>query len=206
MVQALDMTSLGIRRATPDAVSDPNASDDVLFAAVAKGDEAAFAVLVDRYLPKLLVIATRMLGNPGEADDIAQETLMRVWTKSALWRPGSAKFSTWLHRIAMNLCIDRLRRRSFQPLEDADWVPDNSADPARDTDRAKLKHAVTDALNALPGKQKAAIVLCHYEGYTGKEAAKILGISVLAVQSLLVRARTSLKQTLADYADLGDVE
>ncbi len=178
-------------------------SDEDLFAAVAKGDEAAFAELVDRHLPRLLILATRMLHNPAEADDVAQEALLRVWTKGSLWQTGSAKFSTWLHRITMNLCIDRLRRRTWQPLEDADWVADPAVDPSRDMERSQLKQVVENALDSLPGNQKAAIVLCHYEGFSGKEAAKILGISVLAVQSLLVRARATLRAKLSDYAELG---
>jgi RNA polymerase sigma-70 factor (ECF subfamily) len=176
-------------------------SDEDLFEAVSGGDEAAFAALVDRHLPKVLALATRMTGSHAEADDVAQEALLRVWTRGSLWRPGSAKFGTWLHRVTMNLCIDRLRRRTFQPIEDAETLPDQSSDPASDAESSELKRAVEAALDALPGKQKAAIVLCHYEGFTGKEAAAILGISVLAVQSLLVRARSTLRQTLAGYAD-----
>ena len=100
--------------------------------------------------------------------------------------------------IAVNLCIDKLRRRTFQPIEAAEDVVDASSDPARDADRAELRRAVRAALDSLPGKQKAAVVLCLYEGFTGKEAANILGISVLAVQSLLVRARGTLRVSLAE--------
>ena len=72
--------------------------DEALFAEVMRGDEPAFAVLVDRHLPRILSVATRMLGSASEADDVAQEALLRVWTRGALWRPGTAKFTTWLHR------------------------------------------------------------------------------------------------------------
>ena len=199
------MTSFGSQASSFSRAEYGSASDEDLFAAIAKGDEIAFATVVDRFLPRLLAIGRRMLGNPIEADDVAQEAFLRVWTRSALWRPGGAKVSTWLHRITVNLCIDRLRRRTYQPLEEAEWVPDSRADPARDAHLGEMKRAIDAALAALPGKQKAAIVLCHYEGFSGKEAAQILGISVLAVQSLLVRARASLRTALADYAELGDV-
>ncbi len=179
-------------------------SDEDLFALVAKGDEAAFAILVDRHLPKVLALATKMIGSHAEADDVAQEALLRVWTRSSLWRPGSAKFGTWLHRVTMNLCIDRLRRRTFQPIEDAEAVVDYGSDPEGDAEAAELKRTVQAALDALPTRQKAAVVLCHYEGFTGKEAAAILGVSVLAIQSLLVRARTTLRETLAFYAPEGE--
>ena len=141
----------------PDAVRSPcQLSDEELFAAVAKGDEASFTVLVERHLSRVLVLASRMLGNSAEADDVAQETMLRVWTRGSLWNPGSAKFTTWLHRVAMNLCIDRLRRRTFQPLEDAEMIPDITSNPALDADRSELKRAVQTALDALPGKAKGS--------------------------------------------------
>ncbi len=205
MAHTLSMTAFeSSRRLTIRAVY-LDASDESLFASVAAGDEAAFAVMVDRFLPRLLAIGKRMLGNRVEADDVVQEAFLRVWTRSALWRPGGAKVSTWLHRITVNLCIDRLRRRGFQPIEEAEWIADARADPMRDAHVGELKRAIADALATLPGRQKAAIVLCHYEGFSGKEAAQILGISVLAVQSLLVRARAALRTKLADFAEQGDV-
>ncbi len=188
---------------TPDSAV---MSDEELCMAVAQGDEKAFAVLVDRYLPRLLAVSTRMLANPSEADDVAQEAMLRVWTRSILWQPGSAKFGTWLHRVVINLCIDRLRKRTFRPLEDAAEVVDLTANPQGDSERLQIGRAVREALDQLPGKQKAAVVLCHYEGYTGKEAAAILQISVLAVQSLLVRARAALRLSLAAYAAEGQAD
>ena len=91
-------------------------------------------------------------------------------------------------------------------IEDAAEIVDLFADPEGDSERRQIGRAVRDALDQLPGKQKAAIVLCHYEGYTGKEAAAILQISVLAVQSLLVRARATLRRSLAAYAVSGQVD
>jgi RNA polymerase sigma-70 factor (ECF subfamily) len=179
-----------------------SASDEALFASIAGGDERAFAEIVDRHLQKVATIAARMLNNQAEAEDVAQEAMLKVWTRASLWQPGMAKFSTWLYRVTMNLCIDRMRRDRVKKVEIAETLVDEQADPGRDLERFQLKEAVSRALDALPPRQKAAIVLCHYEGFSGKEAAQTLGVSVLAVQSLLLRARVSLRETLATYAPL----
>jgi RNA polymerase sigma-70 factor (ECF subfamily) len=174
--------------------------DEALFAAVARGDEQAYAELVDRHLQKVVAIAARMLNNQSEAEDVAQEAMLKVWTRASLWRPGMAKFSTWLYRVTVNLCIDRMRRERVVKVELAETYVDASANPARDLEHRQLADAVSTALAALPPRQKAAIVLCHYEGFSGKEAATTMGVSVLAVQSLLLRARVALRETLALYA------
>jgi RNA polymerase sigma-70 factor (ECF subfamily) len=175
-------------------------SDEALFAAVARRDEQAYAELVDRHLQKVVMIAARMLNTQSEAEDIAQEAMLKVWTRASLWRPGMAKFSTWLYRVTINLCIDRMRRERTVKVEIAETYIDESANPARDLERRQLKDAVSAALDQLPPRQKAAIVLCHYEGFSGKEAAAALGVSVLAVQSLLLRARVALRDKLSTFA------
>ena len=182
-----------------------SATDEALFAAIARGDERAYAEIVDRHLQKVVTIAARMLNNQSEAEDVAQEAMLKVWTRASLWRPGMAKFSTWLYRVTVNLCIDRMRRNRVLKVEIPETHVDETANPARDLERRQLKDAVMQALDQLPPRQKAAIVLCHYEGFSGKEAATTLGISVLAVQSLLLRARVALRDSLSPYAaSLGD--
>src|SRR6185312_3621611 len=91
--------------------SNSNDPDEVLLQRIAIGDTAAVSTLVARKLPRLLSLARRMLGDPVEAEDVAQETLMRTWKQAAHWVPGKARIDTWMHRVALNLCYDRLRRR-----------------------------------------------------------------------------------------------
>ena len=175
------------------------ATDEVLFAAIARRDEQAFAEIVDRHLQKVSGIAFRMLNSRSEAEEVAQEAMLKVWTRASLWQPGMAKFSTWLYRVTVNLCIDRMRRQRATLVEINETLVDGRIDPARDMEQRQLRDAVTAALDELPPRQKAVVILCHYEGFSGKEAARMLGVSVLAVQSLLVRARTALRTSLASH-------
>jgi RNA polymerase sigma factor (sigma-70 family) len=92
-------------------LSDGNDPDEVLLAGVSRGEPVAVRQLLDRRLPRILALARRMLNDPGEAEDVAQETFLRAWKQAKGWKPGGARFDTWLHRVALNLCYDRLRRR-----------------------------------------------------------------------------------------------
>lgn len=178
-----------------------DASDDELVALVAQGDEAACALLVERHLARMLSLARRMLGNQADAEEVAQEVFLRVWTHAERWEPGRAQFRTWLHRVATNLCLDRLRRHT---TDDIDSIPEPSSDePGPDVmlERQDLARHVDAALRALPARQRAAIMLTHYQGLTNIEAAETLEISVEAVESLLGRARRQLRVALATERD-----
>ncbi len=149
-----------------------------------------------RHLPKLLSLARRMLGDSAEAEDAVQDTFIRLWTHASRWQPGRAKFETWLYRVAMNQCYDRLRRRPTAPLDEAMAVPDPAAGPAQSLEKAVLAAQIDAALAELPERQRAAIVLCHYQECGNIEASEILGISVEALESLLARGRRALRAKL----------
>lgn len=182
--------------ATPAAVpADPDAD---CLAAAAAGDEAAFARLVDRHLARLHALAWRALGSVAEAEDVAQETLVRAWRQLPDWQPGRALFSTWLHRVALNLVNDRLRaRRESVPIDEA-GLASESASPDRTASDAQRAARVRQALQSLPERQRDAVLLCHFEGLGNIEAAGTLEVSVEALESLLSRARRALRQALAD--------
>lgn len=174
--------------------------DEDLVLRAGRGDQAAIRALVGRKLPRLLSLASRMLGDPVEAEDVAQEACLRMWRQAPNWRPGQARFDTWLHRVALNLCYDRLRRRR-EVLTDA---PPEQEDPAPRADALLeaqgLARRVNLALQALPVRQREAIVLCHYQELGNIEAAGVLGVSVEALESLLSRGRRTLRRSLADLA------
>lgn len=177
------------------------ASDDELVARVAQGDEAACRLLVDRHLTRMISLARRMLGSQADAEEVAQEVFLRVWTHASRWEPGRAQFRTWLHRVATNLCLDRLRRHT---TDDIDSIPEPESDePGPDVllEQRDLARRVDAALQALPARQRAAVTLTHYQGLTNIEAAETLEISVEAVESLLGRARRQLRETLATERD-----
>ncbi|MFN4296109.1 MAG: RNA polymerase sigma factor [Brevundimonas sp.] len=178
-------------------VVDP---DEDLVSRVGQGDPAAIQAMVARKLPRMLALAQRMLNDPSEAEDVAQETMLKAWRQAPRWKPGKARFDTWLHRVALNLCYDRLRRRR-EVLTDA--MPDR-ADPGPAPDHglqaAQLGARVDAALAALPERQREAIVLCHYQELGNIEAAALMEISVEALESLLSRGRRTLRATLAETA------
>lgn len=182
------------------AMRDP---DEELVRRVGAGDKRAASELVRRHLPRMVGLARRMLGDPTEAEDVAQEVFLRVWKHAAAWKPGQAKFETWMHRVAMNLCLDRLRRRGRQGGEVSPETPDARASATRALDDRQRRDRVREALQDLPERQRAALVLCYYQERTNIEAAEILGVSVDALESLLSRARRTLKSVLSsERADL----
>lgn len=172
--------------------------DSALVARVGRGEPAAARVLVAAKLPRILGLATRMLRDSGEAEDVAQEAFVRVWRYASAWQPGRARFDTWLHTVVLNLCRDRLRRRREVT---GDAMPD-LADPTPDAEagliEAERGDAVAAAIASLPERQREAILLVHYQDLSGADAAAVLGISVEALESLLARGRRTLRSRLAE--------
>ncbi|WP_010188389.1 RNA polymerase sigma factor [Sphingomonas sp. PAMC 26605] len=178
---------------------DPDAT---LIARVGCGDQLATRMLVAAKLPRMLALATRMLHDGAEAEDVTQEAFVRIWRTAAAWRPGRARFDTWLHTVVLNLCHDRLRKRR-DLLSD---VMPETADPAPDAETELIEtergHAVSEAIAALPERQREAILLVHYQDLSGPEAAAALEISVEALESLLARGRRSLRGHFAAVQEL----
>ncbi|HKD47161.1 MAG TPA: RNA polymerase sigma factor [Rhizomicrobium sp.] len=182
---------------------DPDAED---VAKAGRGDRDAAARLIARHGAKLLTVAQRMLTNRAEAEDAVQEVFLRLWTHAGRWRPGGAKFETWLYRVTLNQCYDRLRRRPTRPLEEAAELADDTALPGARLSEKQIGREIANALETLPERQKAAILLCHFQECGNIEAAEIMGLSVEALESLLARGRRALRarlQHLKDFAGDG---
>ena len=171
-------------------------SDAALAARTAKGDRLAYAALMKRHLPRTLALTRRMLGNDASAEDAAQEAFIRLWTHAASYDASRALLTTWLTRITTNVCLDRLRKRQEEQWDDS-YDQQLPATQDRDIENRQLAERVDAALRALPDRQRLALVLCHYEDLSMAEAADMMETSVEAVESLLSRARRSLKQSLA---------
>ncbi|WP_281357410.1 RNA polymerase sigma factor [Paraburkholderia agricolaris] len=180
----------------PHALSerDPDAE---LLAGVARQDPAAVRSLVARKLPRLLALATRMLGDRMEAEDVAQEVFVRIWKQAPRWREGEAKVDTWVHRVALNLCYDRLRGRREVPDDDLPDEVDPAALPDATLEARAQDERVREALAALPARQREALVLNYYQEMSNIDAAALMGITVDALESLLARARRNLRAQLA---------
>ncbi|MCR9150602.1 MAG: RNA polymerase sigma factor [Rhodobacteraceae bacterium] len=172
-------------------------SDDDLLARFAAGEAAAARALTLRLTPVALRVAQRMLGDAAEAEDVAQEAMLRLWRIAPDWRPGVARVSTWLYRVTVNLCTDRLRRRRGVGLEAAGEVADGAPAPVSTLIEADRAAALEAALMSLPERQRQAVVLRHIEGLSNPEIADILGIGVEAVESLTARGKRALAALLA---------
>jgi RNA polymerase sigma-70 factor (ECF subfamily) len=165
---------------------------------VAERDTAAYRELVDSLLPRIARFAERLLGNRAESEDVAQETFMKLWTAASTFTP-QARPSTWIYRIAHNLCIDRIRKRRAET--DVESVATSAADrPSGLFARKETSEAVQRALAELPERQRAALTLVHYEGLAAEEAASVLEISIEALESLLARGRRTLRERLRALA------
>lgn len=165
-------------------------------ARIAAGDEQAFADLALPHLRRITAVARRVLGDHGEADDVAQETLVRLWNNAGGLAVPAGGIGGWLARVASNLSIDRLRQR--RPL-DSDALEELSVEGRHDRSlqEADLGRHVRRALDSLPGRQRLALTLFHYEELSMKETADIMETTPEAVESLLGRARRQLKADLA---------
>jgi len=178
--------------------TDGNGEEIRLLARVVAGEGEAFRGLVDRHLPTVLAIARRMLRDDAEAEDVAQETKLRLWRNAAGVELGPNGLRPWLRQVTSNLCIDRMRSgRNIQVVPE---VPEESTPPGqlRYLSERELGARVDAALQALPQRQRLAITLFHYEGMSQIEVGEALGISNEAVESLLARARRALKAVLKE--------
>lgn len=173
----------------------------------AEGDQAAYGRIVGRNIDALTRVAERMLGSRAEAEDVAQDVLLRGWRQTVSWRAGDAKFSTWLHRVALSRCTDRLRARRETSLDDSPEIVDRSPTPEAGLQQQSVALRVRAALATLAERQRAAVVLCHFEEMTNIEAAAALEISIEALESLLSRGRRALRAALQPdrAALLGDL-
>ncbi|MBY4892925.1 RNA polymerase sigma factor [Rhodobacteraceae bacterium N5(2021)] len=176
--------------------------DGALMVLFANGDPEAARLLSERLLPRAFRHAARVLGNRSDAEDVAQDAMLRLWRAAAQWRTdGAAKPSTWLQKVVANLCVDRLRKsgRSVE-LGDDDYAADAPGAEAQMQDKGRME-ALDAALATLPERQRQAVVLRHIEGLSNPEIADALDIGVEAVESLTARGKRALKSALEDQKE-----
>lgn len=180
-------------RENPDIPAD---SDDALMLRVQDRDSDAFRVLIDRHADVPFRIGCRMMGDSSEAEDIAQEAMLRLWNGADSWRGQGPGVAAWLTRVATNLCIDRLRKArrisGDEPPDSIDEAP--PADALVDED--KQARAVRECIGKLGDRQRAAVILTYYEEQPNAAAADDLAMKIKAFESLLFRARKALKDCL----------
>lgn len=175
--------------------TDQLATDEDLIVKVGQGDIRAFETLVARYQKQAIRTAQRFIGDKQEAEDLAQEAFLTIFRKANQYQ-SKASFKTWFFTILLNFCRNAAKKKkpsyfSSTPVEMA-----GANDPDSELDRQILQRALSRAVANLPANQRSAFILCHYENFTYVEAAKSLGVSVKAVESLLVRAKRNLREEL----------
>ena len=170
-------------------------ADQELMERVSRGDAVAFQILVDSGISRILAVARRMLGDDMEAEDVAQDVFLRLWRQADKWDGGRAKVSSWLSRVTVNSCIDRLRARREDTVKELPELA-HQATQVQAMEEEDLQRSMDEALQALPERQRTALVLFHYEDLSMSAVSEIMDASVEAVESLLGRGRRALKKDL----------
>ena len=189
-------------RCRPDPASeaclpDPEATDEDLLAAIGTGDRGAFRQLMLRHAPAMLALAQRVTGSPDDADEVVQESFVRLWTAPGRWRPeGGAAFATWFYRVVLNASLDRRRRRGLAPLEEAEAVADPAPGGLHRAMASQGRSVVAQSLDELPVRQRQALRLFYFGEISAPQAATRLGLSLPSVEALLVRGRKALRRAL----------
>jgi RNA polymerase sigma-70 factor (ECF subfamily) len=169
-------------------------ADEALMVQTAQGSQRAFRILMARHMARAIRIADAIVGSCADSDDVAQEAFVRVWQRASTFDPKVARFTTWLYRIVVNLAIDRARRPRGEPIETALHVTTDEASALANLIAGEDASMVTACMSQLPDRQRAALALFHFEGLSGREAAEAMKMTQKAFESLLVRARATLKQ------------
>ncbi|MBR4127678.1 MAG: sigma-70 family RNA polymerase sigma factor [Alphaproteobacteria bacterium] len=172
-----------------------NLTDEDLMRKIEHSDAQAFQELLSRYEKRVFALAWRLCFDQTEAEDLTQETFLKIWRNAGTWKP-EAKLETWIYRVLYNLFIDSRRRVRGQTEELSEDIRSDEASPEQALIQKRTAQDVVKALNELPDRQKEALVLCYYQEMKAKDAADILSVSQSALEALLFRARQTLKEKL----------
>ncbi|MGJ5083222.1 RNA polymerase sigma factor [Bradyrhizobium sp. HKCCYLS3013] len=170
--------------------------DKDLLDRLATGEELAFRLLVERHIDRAYAIALRIVGNAADAEDVVQDTMLKVWTHRGRWQHGRAKFSTWLYRVVSNRCIDIRRKPRTENVDVVPEVADGKPDAVSVIERAELSDLLEGAMQRLPEQQRIAVILSYHENMSNGEIAEVMDTTVAAVESLLKRGRQHLRDML----------
>lgn len=192
-IRGFSLTEQFIRRKRL-AKFDP---DHELMLRIARKDIDAFRDLLVRHLDRCVKVAERMLGNRQDAEDVMQEVCLKIWKEASRWKP-QAKFSTWLYRVLLNACLDHKRKTVAYVQEELEFIPDKSPSTDERMIEEQSSQHVQNALQRLPDRQRAAVILSYYEDLSNQEAAETMGVGLGAFQQLLFRAKQNLRNELID--------
>ncbi|MEN8264811.1 MAG: sigma-70 family RNA polymerase sigma factor [Nitrospirota bacterium] len=178
--------------------------DEALIQWICKGRHEAFAALVKRHSKRFYSFAYLIIFNKNDAEDIVQEAFLKLWNRPELWDPGrQVKFTTWFYRVIRNLCLDHNKKK--KPLSLSEDMQLSNKQPGQEIllNQKQKQEQLDSLIQELPERQQLALNLCFYEELSNKEAAEIIGVNVKALQSLIMRAKTTLKEKVEKYLDRG---
>lgn len=191
-------------RESSEASGEPlptgDALDRTLMARIVARDRMAFTMIAERHATVALGLAQRIVRNTADAEDVVQESLTRLWVFADRWNPDAARFSSWFYRIVTNQAISRLRRKTNDSIDTIDEPSDATPGPHAQLAGREIGQAIDKAMGRLPDRQRAAIALCYDQGLSCAEAAEAMDVSVGTMESLLFRARRSLREWLSPIA------
>lgn len=166
---------------------------------LAANDDAAFRKLVERHIDRAYAIALRITGNAADAEDVVQDTMLKVWSCRQSWRPGPTKFAAWLYRVIFNRCIDLRRKQRPESMDGLPEPADGRPDAVSVIERNELTNILNVAMQRLPEQQMVAVILSYHENMSNGEIAQVMDTTTAAVESLLKRGRQQLRQLLRQH-------
>lgn len=172
-------------------------------ALVCDGDESAFRELVELHVDKAFALALRILRNAADAEDVVQDTFVKIWAQPSRWQPGRARFSTWLYRVVTNRCLDLCRKPKTGDIDDAPEIADGGADALSMVHTLEVHGLLDRAMSGLPPQQRIALILSYHDDLSNPEIAQVMDTTVAAVESLLKRGRNQLRAVLRGHE--GDI-
>lgn len=182
------------------AATWPDKDDQELLALIQEGSHEAFAELVQRHTERFYRLAYRYVQNRETAEDLVQDAFVGLWANPASWRPErNSKFTTWFYRIVVNLCLDWQKKKRPLPLNEEMPLADERESVDEAMIRIQEQKLLEKEIAALPERQRTALNLCFDEGLTNQEAAESMGLNLKALQSLIMRAKTTLKKRMKAY-------
>jgi RNA polymerase sigma-70 factor (ECF subfamily) len=171
--------------------------DNELLALIQQGDGQAFGTLVERHTERFYRLAYRYLQNREAAEDVVQDAFLRLWEHPGLWQPErNTKFTTWFYRIVVNLCLDARKKKKPVALENETAILDESEPVEEVMIQAEQQEVLEREIAALPERQRMALSLCFDQGLSNQEAADIMGLNLKALQSLIMRAKRTLRERM----------
>jgi RNA polymerase sigma-70 factor (ECF subfamily) len=176
-------------------------NDELLVRLVQDGNHEAFAEIVNRHSRRFYNISYRMIFNKDDAEDIVQDAFLRMWGKRFFWDESKdAKFTTWFYKVVVNLCLDHNRKKKPEPLSEGHQLVDRQQGQEALLYEKQKQVMLNRFIKDLPERQQLALNLCFYEGLSNYEAAEIIGVNLKALQSLLMRAKNTLKEKVKEYS------